>query len=74
MDLAVNPQANGGALEVNVPRHVIDSKNAPGQDAPFIVKVDGNRISGEPSGICVELVLTSLITLKKLTIQILTEY
>ena len=24
LDLAVNPQANGGALEVNVPRHVID--------------------------------------------------
>ena len=46
-------QANGAALEVNVPRHVIDSKNAAGQDAPFIVKVDGNRISGEPSGICV---------------------
>jgi hypothetical protein len=53
LDLAVNPQANGAALEVNVPRHVIDSKNAAGQDAPFIVKVDGNRISGEPSGICV---------------------
>jgi hypothetical protein len=53
LDLAVNPQANGAALEVNVPRHVIDSKNAEGKDAPFIVKVDGNRISGEPSGICV---------------------
>ena len=53
LDLAVDPQANGGALEVNVPRHVIDSKNSAGQDAPFIVKVDGNRISGEPSGICV---------------------
>ena len=53
LDLAVNPQANGAALEVNVPRHVIDSKNSAGQDAPFIVKVDGNRISGEPSGICV---------------------
>ena len=53
LDLAVNPHANGAALEVNVPRHVIDSKNAEGKDAPFIVKVDGNRISGEPSGICV---------------------
>jgi hypothetical protein len=53
LDLAVNPQANGAALEVNVPRHLIDSKNAAGKDAPFIVKVDGNRISGEPSGICV---------------------
>ena len=62
------------ALEVNVPRHVIDSKNSAGQDAPFIVKVDGNRISGEPSGYVLELVLTSLIALKKLTIQILIEY
>ena len=53
LDLAVNPQADGAALEVNVPRHVIDSKNAAGKDAPFIVKVDGNRISGEPGGICV---------------------
>ena len=40
LNLAVNPQSNGAALEVNVPRHVIDSKNAAGQDAPFIVKVD----------------------------------
>jgi hypothetical protein len=53
LDLAVNPQANGGALEVNVPRHLIDSKNAAGQDAPFIVKIDGSRVTGEPSGICV---------------------
>ena len=53
LDLAVNPKSNGGALEVNLPRHVIDSKNAAGQDTPFIVKIDGNRISGEPSGICV---------------------
>ena len=53
LDLAVNPKSNGGALEVNLPRHLIDSKNAAGQDTPFIVKIDGNRISGEPSGICV---------------------
>jgi hypothetical protein len=51
--LAVDPNSNGGALEVNLPRHVIDSKNAAGQDAPFIVKIDGNRVSGEPNGICV---------------------
>ncbi len=43
LDLAVNPKSNGGALEVNLPRHVIDSKNAAGQDAPFIVKIDGNQ-------------------------------
>ena len=53
LDLAVNPQSNGGALEVNLPRHVVDSKNAAGQDEPYIVKIDGNRVSGEPSGICV---------------------
>jgi hypothetical protein len=53
LDLAVNPQSNGGALEVNLPRHIIDSKNGAGQDAPFIVKIDGTRVSGEPSGICV---------------------
>ncbi len=53
VDLAVNPGANGGALEVGLPRHAIDSKNAAGQDTPFIVKIDGTRVSGEPSGICV---------------------
>lgn len=53
LDLAVNPQSNGGALEVNLPRHIVDSKNAAGQDEPYIVKIDGNRVSGEPSGICV---------------------
>ena len=46
IEISINPQANGGALEVNVPRHVIDSKNATGQDAPFIVKIDGTRVSG----------------------------
>ena len=53
VDLAVNPGANGGALEVGLPRHAVDSKNAAGQDTPFIVKIDGTRVSGEPSGICV---------------------
>jgi hypothetical protein len=53
LDLAVDPQANGGALEVNLPRDLIDSKNAAGQDTDFIVKIDGTRVSGEPSGICV---------------------
>jgi hypothetical protein len=53
LDLAVDPKSNGGALEVNLSRHVINSKNAAGQDAPFIVKIDGNRVSGEPNGICV---------------------
>jgi hypothetical protein len=74
MDLAVNPQANGGALEVNVPRHVIDSKNAAGKDTPFIVKIDGARVSGEPSGICVGTCPNIETALKRLTIRILIEY
>lgn len=53
VDLAVNPGPNGGAVAVNLPRHVIDSKTSTGQDQSFAVVMDGNRISGEPQGICV---------------------
>jgi hypothetical protein len=53
LDVAVNPSPNGGALEIQLPRHVIDSKNPTGSDMPFVVKMDGNRISGEPTGICI---------------------
>jgi hypothetical protein len=53
MDVAVNPGPQGGALEIQLPRHVIDSKNPTGNDMPFVVKMDGKRISGEPTGICV---------------------
>jgi hypothetical protein len=53
VDLAVNPGPNGGAIAVNMPRHVVDSKTSAGQDQPFAVVMDGNRISGEPQGICV---------------------
>ena len=53
LDVAVNPSPNGGALEINLPRHVIDSKNAAGNDMPFVVKMDGMRVSGEPTGICI---------------------
>jgi hypothetical protein len=53
LDVAVNPGPQGGALEIEVPRHVIDSKTSTSTDKPFVVLMDGQRISGEPTGICV---------------------
>jgi hypothetical protein len=53
LDVAVNPGPQGGALEIELPRHTIDSKNSAGNDMPYVVKIDGQRISGEPTGICV---------------------
>jgi hypothetical protein len=53
VDLSVNPGPSGGAVEIQLPRHTIDSKNAGGSDIPFVVKMDDTRISGEPTGICV---------------------
>jgi hypothetical protein len=40
-------------MRVNMSRHVVDSKTSAGQDQPFALVMDGNRISGEPQGICV---------------------
>ena len=42
-----------------MPRHVIDSKNPAGSDMPFVVKMDGNRISGEPMAYVLDHVLIS---------------
>jgi hypothetical protein len=53
LDLAFNPGSDGGAVEVELPRNVVDSKSNTGTDMPFIVKIDGQRISGEPTGICI---------------------
>ena len=53
LDLAVSPGPNGGAVEIELPRHTIDSKNAAGNDMPFVVKMDGSRVSGEPTGVCI---------------------
>ena len=53
MDVAVNPGPNGGAIEIQLPRQTIDSKSATNSDAPFRVVIDGTRVSGEPTGICV---------------------
>jgi hypothetical protein len=51
--LAVNPGPSGGAIEIQLPRNTIDSKDAAGKDIPYVVKMDGTRISGEPTGICI---------------------
>jgi hypothetical protein len=53
LDVTLSPGPSGGALEIDLPRHIIDSKNAARNDIPFVVKVDGERVSGESSGICV---------------------
>ncbi len=51
--VAVNPGSDRGALEVNLPRNIIDSKTSANTDRPFVVMIDGDRISGEPTGICI---------------------
>jgi hypothetical protein len=51
--VAVNPGNNGGALEIDLPRNALDAKTTQGMDASYLVKIDGQRISGEPSGICI---------------------
>jgi hypothetical protein len=53
LDVAVNPGPQGGALEIQVPRYLVDSKTATNTDKPFAVLIDGQRVSGEPSGICI---------------------
>ena len=51
--LALNPQSDGGAVEVQLPRNFIDSKTAENTDKDYTVLMDGDRISGEPTGICI---------------------
>ncbi len=53
LDLAINPSSDDGAIEIQLPRQVIDSKGDVGKDAQYRVVMDGARISGEPTGICV---------------------
>ena len=53
LDLAVDPSADGGAIEINLPRNVIDSKFSDGKDRSYTVTIDGDRVSGESSGICI---------------------
>jgi hypothetical protein len=51
----VDPGIDGGALEIDLPRSVLDSKASDGSDSRFVVSIDGQQISGEPTGICIEL-------------------
>jgi hypothetical protein len=51
--VVVTPGNNGGALEIALPRNALDAKTTQGMDASYLVKIDGQRISGEPSGICI---------------------
>jgi hypothetical protein len=53
LNVAVNPGPSGGALEIQVPRYLVDSKTPTNTDKPYVVLIDGQRISGEPTGICV---------------------
>jgi hypothetical protein len=51
--LALNPQSDGGAVEVQLPRNFIDSKKSDNTDKPYTVVMDGDRIGGEDTGICI---------------------
>jgi hypothetical protein len=51
----VDPGIDGGALEIDLPRSVLDSKASDGTDSRFVVAIDGQQISGEPTGVCIEL-------------------
>ena len=53
LNLAVDPSADGGAVEINLPRNVIDSKFSDNKDRSYTVIIDGDRVSGEASGICI---------------------
>ena len=53
VDVAINPGPGGGALEIQLPRKVIDAKTGTNTDQPLIVVLDGERIVGDPAGICV---------------------
>jgi hypothetical protein len=64
LDVAVNPGPRGGALEIQVPRYLVDSKTATNSDKPFVVLMDGQRISGEPTGICVSVGQSSCANLQ----------
>ena len=52
LDVAFNPGAQGGAIEVDLPRNVIDAKGAGNKDVSFSVIMDGHPLSGKPTSIC----------------------
>jgi hypothetical protein len=51
--VVINPARDGGALEIDLPRNVLDSIDSASADSDFVVSVDGQRVSGEPTGICI---------------------
>jgi hypothetical protein len=53
VNVAINPGPSGGALEIQLPRQIVDFKSGTNTDQPFVVVMDGNRISGDQTGICV---------------------
>jgi hypothetical protein len=53
MYVLVNPGIDGGALEIDLPRAVLDSKASDSSDSRFVVQIDGRQISGEPTGVCI---------------------
>src|SRR5206468_11167932 len=58
IDAAINPGPSGGALEIQLPRQTIDFKGGDNADQPFVVVMDGHRIVGNPTGICVQVMAT----------------
>jgi hypothetical protein len=46
LDVAVNPGPQDGAIEIELSRDTIYSKNVADKDVPFVVKMDGQSISG----------------------------
>jgi len=49
----ITPGIDGGALEIDLPRNVLDSKASDDMDSRFVLAIDGRQISGEPTGICI---------------------
>jgi hypothetical protein len=49
----IDPGIDGGVLEIDLPRSVLDSKASDGTDSRFVASIDGDQISGEPTGICI---------------------
>jgi hypothetical protein len=49
----ITPGIDGGALEIDLPRNVLDSKASYDTDSRFVLAIDGRQISGEPTGICI---------------------
>ena len=56
IDVAINPGPAGGALEIQLPRQTVDFKGGDNADQPYVVVMDGQRITSNPAGICVQVI------------------